>query len=112
MLPRELRENLMSPDFQKQAKKHYYEKCQHAEDKNKICLICGARRNGETIAQQFINDLSRHEKEDSEETILETTEDGISLEVTWDELGSEIFSRTYQPSLELKMIMEGLKELH
>ena len=102
----------MNPDFQNRAKKHYYEKCQHAEDKNTVCLICGERRNEETITSQFINDIQDFETDERDAMSLETTEDGVSLEITWDELGSEIFSRTFQPSMELKLIMEGLKELN
>ena len=44
--------------------------------------------------------------------MTETMQDGTTLEITWDEIGSEIFSRTYQPSLELRMIMDGLRELN
>ena len=112
-LPRGIRECLMGPEFKKIIKKHMYEKCQHAENKNITCDICGENRLTETIESRFLEDISELESSEDEETrITETTHDGTTFEITWDEIGSEIFSRTYQPSMQLKLIMEGLKELH
>ena len=90
-----------------------YDKCQHAENKNVICDMCGANRIGDTIERRFIADMEEFESGNEEtHTLTEMTQDGTILEITWDEIGSEIFSRTFQPSPELRMIMDGLKELN
>ena len=114
MIDRNLRENLLAPEFKHEIKKFYYNKCQHSEKRDTRCELCGGDRSTNSIEATFIDEISTHQDnvitEDDHTAIMEA--DGTILEVTWDELGSEIFSRTFQPSLELRMIMDGLKELN
>ena len=113
-IPRDVREGLISPDFKREINKYYYAKCQHGDKRDAICDMCGENRASDSIERTFLSDLSTHE--DNVVTVddytMEMEQDGTVLEITWDEIGSEIFSRTFQPSLQLKLIMEGLKQLN
>ena len=118
-ISRDLRKMLIQKGFVKHIKRDLHARCQHKILDTEECALCRTIPNNSNInrARRMIIDLAESERT-LEQTLdssitdsLEFHTDGIYTEVSWDELGTEIFSTASYIPRHLVTLISNLSEL-
>ena len=114
MISRELRHIILNKEFPKIMKNEMYMRCQHKENDNETCNNCGETTSSSrpSRARSFLQDLNESEgKIESSSLELELESDGTYTEISWDELGSEIFTINSSLPTDLVQLIASLSQL-
>ena len=107
--------NLINQEFTKLIKRDLYEKCQHKEDDTDICKMCHEIPINTVVSRsrRMILDLIESENSlgQSESDTIILDEDNIRTEITWDELGTEIFTVNSHIPNHLRTLIMNLSAL-